>query len=204
MLDLYTGVLDSICRCNHLFCEFQYSSKGGVPAAGDRDGPVVKEFNQKTGQSVGYLEADYSPQEFFKKTQHLANEPEGGDRCKVCYDYRLDKTAEKAVELGFDYFGSALTISPHKNSQTINAVGIEVQKLYDTQYLPSDFKKNGGYQRSVQMCEEYDIYRQCYCGCVYGANAQGINLVQVKKEALEFLKTHRDYSHIPFKVLDKN
>ncbi|HEM4445801.1 TPA: epoxyqueuosine reductase QueH [Streptococcus suis] len=164
----------------------------------------VKEFNQKTGQSVGYLEADYSPQEFFKKTQHLANEPEGGDRCKVCYDYRLDKTAEKAVELGFDYFGSALTISPHKNSQTINAVGIEVQKLFDTQYLPSDFKKNGGYQRSVQMCEEYDIYRQCYCGCVYGANAQGVNLVQVKKEALEFLKTHRDYSHIPFKVLYKN
>lgn len=53
----------------------------------------------------------------------------------------MDKTAEKAVELGFDYFGSALTISPHKNSQTINAVGIEVQKLYDTQYLPSDFKK---------------------------------------------------------------
>ncbi|MFX3741663.1 epoxyqueuosine reductase QueH, partial [Streptococcus suis] len=104
--------------------------------------------------------ADYIPQEFFKKNQHLANEPEGGDLCKDSYDYRLDKTAEKAVELGFDYFGSALTISTHKNSQTINAVGIEVQKLYDTQYLPCDFKKNGGYQRSVQMCEEYDIYRQ--------------------------------------------
>lgn len=105
----------------------------------------VSDFNQITGQTVGYLEADYSPQEFFKRTQHLANEPEGGDRCKVCYDYRLDKTAEKVVELSFDYFGSALTISPHKNAQTINAVGIEVQKLYDTQYLPSDFKKNGGY-----------------------------------------------------------
>lgn len=155
----------------------------------------VKEFNQKTGQSVGYLEADYSPQEFFKKTQHLANEPEGGDRCKVCYDYRLDKTAEKAVELGFDYFGSALTISPHKNSQTINAVGIEVQKLYDTQYLPSDFKKNGGYQRSVQMCEEYDIYRQCYCGCVYGANAQGVNLIQVKRSLGIFKNAQRLFPH---------
>ncbi|MFX3703637.1 epoxyqueuosine reductase QueH, partial [Streptococcus suis] len=89
------------------------------------------------------IEADYSHKEFFKKNQHLDNEPDGGDRCKVCYDYRLYKTAEKAVELGFDYFCSALTISPHKNSQTINAVGIELQKLYDTQYLPSDFKKNG-------------------------------------------------------------
>ena len=98
----------------------------------------------------------------------------------------MDKTAEKAVELSFDYFGSALTISPHKNAQTINAVGIEVQKLYDTQYLPSDFKKNGGYQRSVQMCQQYDIYRQCYCGCVYGAHAQGVNPYSGKKEALEF------------------
>lgn len=163
----------------------------------------VQDFNRQTGQKVSYIEADYRPQEFFKKTQHLAQEPEGGDRCKVCYDYRLDKTAEKAVELGFDYFGSALTISPHKNAQTINQVGIEVQKLYAVHYLPSDFKKNGGYQRSVEMCEDYDIYRQCYCGCVYGAAAQGVNLVQVKKEALEFLKEHKDYSHIPFRVIER-
>ena len=105
--------------------------------------------------------------------------------------------------MGFDYFGSALTISPHKNAQTINQVGIEVQKLYAVHYLPSDFKKNGGYQRSVEMCEDYDIYRQCYCGCVYGAAAQGVNLVQVKKEALEFLKEHKDYSHIPFRVIER-
>ena len=62
-----------------------------------------------------------------------------------------------AVELGYDYFASALTISPHKNSQVINSVGIEVQKVYATKYLPSDFKKNDGYRRSVEMCEEYDI-----------------------------------------------
>ena len=126
----------------------------------------VSDFNEKTGYTVQYLEAPYAPQEFFRKVHGLEDEPEGGDRCKVCYDYRLDKTAEVAVELGFDYFGSALTISPHKNSQTINSVGIEVQKVYATHYLPSDFKKNQGYKRSVEMCEEYDIYRQCYCGCV--------------------------------------
>lgn len=161
----------------------------------------VKDFNQNTGQKVSYLEAEYVPQEFFKRTQHLASEPEGGERCKVCFDYRLDKTAQKAVELGFDYFGSALTISPHKNAQVINEIGLEVQKLYDVSYLPSDLKKNGGYQRSVEMCQEYDIYRQCYCGCLYGANAQGIHLVQVKKEALEFLQKHKDYSHIPFRFV---
>lgn len=73
------------------------------------------------------------------------------------------------MDLGFDYFGSALIISPHKNSQTINSIGIDVQKIYTTHYLPNDFKKNQGYKRSVEMCEEYDIYRQYYCGCVYAA-----------------------------------
>lgn len=101
----------------------------------------VHDFNKNTGYSVQFLSAPYEPNEFFKIVHGLEEEPEGGERCKVCYDFRLDKTAEKAVELGFDYFGSALTISPHKNSQTINTIGIDVQKIYDTQYLPSDLKK---------------------------------------------------------------
>ena len=163
----------------------------------------VHDFNENTGNHVQYLEAPYEPQEFFRTVHGLEEEPEGGDRCKVCYDYRLDKTAQVAVDLGFDYFGSVLTISPHKNSQTINSVGIEVQKVYATQYLPSDFKKNQGYKRSVEMCEEYDIYRQCYCGCVFAAQAQGIDLVQIKKDATAFLKgkdLEKDYSHIKFTV----
>ncbi|HEO0508673.1 TPA: epoxyqueuosine reductase QueH [Streptococcus agalactiae] len=147
----------------------------------------VHDFNKNTGYSVQFLSAPYEPNEFFKIVHGLEEEPEGGDRCKVCYDFRLDKTAEKAVELGFDYFGSALTISPHKNSQTINTIGIDVQKIYDTQYLPSDLKKNKGYQRSVEMCKDYDIYRQCYCGCIFGAKDQGINLLQIKKDAKAFV-----------------
>lgn len=65
----------------------------------------------------------------------------------------------------------------------INAIGLDIQKIYDVAYLPSDFKKRGGYQRSIQMCKEYDIYRQCYCGCVFAANQQGIDLKKVKEEA---------------------
>lgn len=166
----------------------------------------VNDFNEKTGNQVQYLEADYVPNEFFRTVHGLEKEPEGGDRCKVCYDYRLDKTAQMAVDLGFDYFGSALTISPHKNSQTINQVGIEVQKLYATQYLPSDFKKNQGYQRSVEMCKEYDVYRQCYCGCVFAAQMQKVDLVAVKKEAQAYLEGKdlvRDYPNISFKYNGK-
>lgn len=161
----------------------------------------VSDFNERTGNHVQFLAETYQPNEFVKIVRGLEDEPEGGDRCKVCFDYRLDKTAQKAVELGFDYFGSALTISPHKNAQTINSIGLDVQKVYATKYLPSDFKKNKGYLRSVEMCEEYDIYRQCYCGCVYGATAQGIDLVKVKKEAAAFMADKQDdsdFSHIRF------
>lgn len=166
----------------------------------------VAEFNDKTGNSVQFIEADYVPNEFAKTVRGLEKEPEGGDRCRVCFDYRLDKTAQKAVELGFDYFASALTISPHKNSQTINDVGIDVQKVYTTKYLPSDFKKNNGYRRSVEMCEEYDIYRQCYCGCVYAAKIQGVDLVQVKKDAKAFLvdkDLEADFPRIRFSYAGK-
>lgn len=113
----------------------------------------VSDFNEKTGNNVQFIEAPYDPSEYFQKVHGFEEEPEGGERCRVCFDYRLDKAAKMAVELGFDYFASALTISPHKSSQVINSVGIEVQKVYATKYLPSDFKKNNGYRRSVEMCE---------------------------------------------------
>ena len=117
----------------------------------------------------------------------LADEREGGARCSACFNMRLDLVAQKAQELGYDYFGSALTISPKKNAALINQIGMDIQKIYGTHYLPSDFKKNKGYERSIQMCKEYDIYRQCYCGCVFAAKQQGCDLKQVNREAKAYL-----------------
>lgn len=74
----------------------------------------ISEFNEKTGNTVDFIEAPYDPSEYFQKVHGLEEEPEGGERCTACFDYRLDKAAQKAVELGYDYFASALTISPHK------------------------------------------------------------------------------------------
>lgn len=149
----------------------------------------VDSFNRETNQSVGFLAGDYEPNKFVRmvKEKGLAEEKEGGKRCSACFNMRLDLVAEKAQALEFDYFGSALTISPKKNSQLINQIGMDIQKFYDVNYLPSDFKKNKGYERSVEMCKEYDIYRQCYCGCIFAANQQGVNLKQVTKEAKAFL-----------------
>lgn len=136
----------------------------------------IEDFNEKTGSSVGYIEEEYRPAEFYRTVKGLEKEKEGGKRCAACFQMRLDIVAEKAQKLGFDYFGSALTLSPKKNSQLINTLGLEIQEIFDVKYLPSDFKKNQGYQRSVEMCREYDVYRQCYCGCVFAALDQGIDL----------------------------
>jgi predicted adenine nucleotide alpha hydrolase (AANH) superfamily ATPase len=101
---------------------------------------------------------------------------------------RLESSALKALELNFDYFGSAITLSPKKNSQHVNEIGLDMQKIYDVKYLPSDFKKNNGYKRSIEMCKEYDIFRQCYCGCVFAATQQGIDLKTIHQEATRFLE----------------
>ncbi|AQP53202.1 DNA integration/recombination/inversion protein [Vagococcus penaei] len=148
----------------------------------------ISQFNYQTGKNVGYIEADYQPNEFIKmvQAQGLQNEPEKGKRCTACFQMRLDLVADEALTRGFDYFGSALTISPQKNAQLINQIGLDVQKIYQVNYLPSDFKKNGGYQRSIEMCRTYDIYRQCYCGCVFAAKQQEIDLKVINQEAKKF------------------
>lgn len=149
----------------------------------------VEDFNEKTGKQVGFMEALYEPMPFIRMVREgqLSEEAEGGKRCSSCFQMRLDIVAEKAQELGYDYFGSALTLSPKKNSQLINEIGIDIQKFYRTNYLPGDFKKNNGYKRSIDLCKEYDIYRQCYCGCLFAAKKQGIDLKQINHEAEQFL-----------------
>lgn len=132
----------------------------------------IEEFNKRTNNNVLFVEDEYKPVNFYKISRGLEKEPEGGQRCTKCFFMRLDIVAKFAKENNYDYFGSALTLSPKKNSKLINELGFEIQELYDVKYLPSDFKKNNGYKRSIQMCNEYDVYRQCYCGCIFALNAQ--------------------------------
>lgn len=150
----------------------------------------IKDFSERTGKQVTFISATYEPSKWLAVVRDLKDAPEGGARCQLCYNYRLDRVAQKAQEWHFDYFGSALTISPHKDSRVINRLGFDVQHVYDVSYLPSDFKKRNGYRRSVQMCQEYDVYRQCYCGCLFAARQQGVDLKQVNREATAYVKQH--------------
>ena len=109
----------------------------------------------------------YNPQEFFEIAKGKEMLAEGGDRCFVCYIVRLDKPAEKAKEENFDYFCTTLSISPHKRADKLNEIGGELSEIFGVKYLYSDFKKNNGYIRSIELSRKFDLYRQNFCGCVY-------------------------------------
>ena len=117
--------------------------------------------------SVNYLDIEYLNDEYHAKIAGFENEPENGLRCPLCYELRMEKTAKLAKENNFDYFGTTLTVSPHKPSKIINEIGLKLQEKYDIPYLLSDFKKEDGYKRSIELSKEYNLYRQDYCGCLY-------------------------------------
>lgn len=118
------------------------------------------------------LDGGFDGEEFYRVARGNELAPEGGVRCFACYKLRLDKTAEEAERGGFDYFATTLTVSPHKNAQKLNELGLEAEKGVSVKYLPSDFKKKGGYKRSVELSAEYGLYRQNFCGCEFSAAAK--------------------------------
>lgn len=123
---------------------------------------------------IKLVECDYNPQEFYdgieiQKNPDLANEAEKGERCRRCYKIRLEKAYNFAKKNNFDYFCTTLSISPFKDSIKINKIGNELggQTPNSTKWLPSDFKKNNGFKRSLEISTEYGMYRQEYCGCIF-------------------------------------
>lgn len=100
-----------------------------------------------------------------RKDIALITEAERGERCKRCCAMRLERTAQKSSELGAQYFATTLTLSPHKDADMINKIGLAANGANGAKYLVSDFKKRDGFLKSLRMSAEYDLYRQQYCGC---------------------------------------
>jgi len=115
--------------------------------------------------NVNYMDCDYDNESFKNMVKGKENEKEGGLRCFSCYELRLRKTAELAKN--FDYFTTTLTVSPYKNSNKINEIGLKLEKEFNVKYLVSDFKKKEGYKKSIELSKKYNLYRQNFCGCVY-------------------------------------
>ena len=177
----------------------------------------LERFPDAVKNQVKLVVDEYNPEDYFEATNirsevELQTEPEKGERCRRCYQFRMKRAYEYACKKGFDWFTTTLSISPHKDSEKINVIGrelelqsviepslpvsrqVEMTKVKDfsdkaksfenlqngerktndslnisphTKFLPSDFKKKGGFLRSTQLSEEYGLWRQDYCGCVY-------------------------------------
>ncbi|MEG1752175.1 MAG: epoxyqueuosine reductase QueH [Clostridia bacterium] len=134
-----------------------------------------EEFYKRYNELAGFcnlikfklIKMEYNPKTFLDCISGHELDEEGGQRCELCIGHRLEQTAKYAKENGFDCFSTTLTTSPHKNSALIFSLGKLYEKKYDIEFLILDFKKNNGYTKSVEMCKEYKIYRQNYCGCTF-------------------------------------
>lgn len=115
--------------------------------------------------NVNFLDCDYNENEFLENVKGLEQEKEGGVRCNKCFLIRLEKVAKIARNNQYEYFGTTLTVSPHKNAEIINKIGENLQEKHNIKFLYSDFKKENGYLNSIKLSKEYNLYRQEYCGC---------------------------------------
>ena len=111
--------------------------------------------------------SDYDTDAWISATRGLEQEREGGRRCSVCFELRLRKSAEFAVQQGFDLFTTTLSVSPHKDADLINSLGGRVAEHAGIQFLEGDFKKNNGFKKSCELSRKYGLYRQKYCGCSF-------------------------------------
>ena len=138
---------------------------------------TMKELLEKNGlgETVSLRIEDWANEDFSARVQGLEKEPEGGKRCEQCFRLRLMKTAEIAERDGFDYFCTTLTVSRFKNAELINRIGEETAQSFHVAWLPSDFKKRGGEERSQVLSRQYGLYRQNYCGCQYSLQNRGNN-----------------------------
>ncbi|MCH4890732.1 epoxyqueuosine reductase QueH [Acidaminobacter sp. JC074] len=124
-------------------------------------------INAAMREDIKLVKVPYEPQTFYQAVKGLEDIPEGGERCRACFELRLNEAAIYASDHGMDFFTTTLSISPLKNASTLNELGQKIGDKYGVNYLLSDFKKKNGYKRSVELSKENDLYRQEYCGCIY-------------------------------------
>lgn len=125
-------------------------------------------MNSSVGaRKIEIIEGDYDPSYFLSKVKGYENCPEGGERCTICFEMRLEESALIAKKYGFDCFTTTLTISPLKDAERLNRIGREMGEKHGVMFLPSDFKKKNGYKRSIELSHMFDLYRQDFCGCEF-------------------------------------
>jgi hypothetical protein len=112
----------------------------------------------------------YAPEEWFRLLASLEAAPEGGERCRRCFRLQLENAAREALRRGCRVLCTTLTISPHKNPDEINRIGVAVAEQFGLRWLHRIWRKGNGFARSVEESRRLGLYRQGYCGCLYSRN----------------------------------
>ena len=120
-----------------------------------------------TPNKLDFIDCDYDNDKYNELVKGYELCPEKGERCTICFNLRIEKTAKIAKDNKYDYFCTTLSVSPYKNAKLINKIGEDMEKKYNVKWLHSDFKKDNGYKHSIELSHKYVLYRQDYCGCVY-------------------------------------
>ena len=130
---------------------------------------LIEAFNRegKGTYPISFMEGEYDPALYLEAVKGHEKDPEGGERCTICFEIRLREAALWAAKEGYDFFTTTLTISPLKDAERINRIGRQAGEEVGVFFLPSDFKKKDGYKRSIELSKEYDLFRQNYCGCSF-------------------------------------
>ncbi len=153
----------------------------------DRRFQTQVELIEKMGlaDKVSILAEPWKSEDYYRRVKGLENEPEGGRRCAECFRLRLLETARLAKHYGYDYFCTTLTLSRHKDAVLINTIGEEIARATGVSWLPSDFKKRNGENRSIELCEQYGLYRQLYCGCEFSLRKREETAKALEKQQAE-------------------
>lgn len=161
----------------------------------------VKRSCQMLG--IPLVEGKYDDKEWLESAKGMENEPEKGIRCSYCFDYRLKSSAEVAQELKCVEFTTTLLASPMKTQNELYAQGEKIAQQYNLNFLPIDVRSNGGTQIQSKIAKEENLYRQNYCGCIFGLTQQRKRSNKTSFELFSSLCLPQDRRTLP-KIRIKN
>jgi len=121
---------------------------------------------------IELLEGEYDIENWLEAVRGLEHEPEKGSRCGVCFDRRFEISAKKTAELGESMFTSTLLTSPKKSLKQLQIAGDALAQKEGITFVAPDYRKASGTQEQNILAKEDALYRQDYCGCMFGLNIQ--------------------------------
>jgi hypothetical protein len=147
---------------------------------------------------VEFVEGEYEYESWLNAVKGKEEEPEKGARCDSCFDFSLEKTAKFAQKTGHGKITTSLLMSPMKSREQLKKIGDSVKKKYGVEFVIPDYRKKGGTQRQQEYAREHQLYRQDYCGCIYGLLKQKKN-----EEIIDELISPFPYQVLPGSVEER-